>query len=489
MNHKCGICGVGGKENAEYLLYKMLLQMQHRGQLSAGITTYHPESTQRLLTYKELGLVNNAFHAEHKGKFASIMQSHKSLTGIGHVRYATSGADDKTYAQPFERAHGRKNKWFSFCFNGNISNYAELKRGLERENYHIVRETDTEIIMHLLSKSIKTSGSIVDVFSGASIKLDGSYNLAFMNAEGTIVAARDPLGFRPLSYTTSDGEMIFASESVALTSNGFDHFNDLAPGCVLIKENNDIRIERFASAKKKAHCFFEWVYFAHPASVMEGELVYKARHALGKELAKLETEKIDKDCIVVPVPDSSRPAGEGFAEALGIPCVEGLIRNRYVGRTFIESGDRAQKVKDKFTLVKQVIEGKKIFLVEDSIVRGTTLRNLIDFIKKNGNPKEIHVRVSCPPVRWPCFYGIDMSSRSELIAAKHEDNSAAERFVGSELGASSLIYQTEAGLIKAIGLDKKDMCLACLNGSYPTTMGEQLKLFTGNGRAAESKCK
>jgi len=489
MNHKCGICGVGGKENAEYLLYKMLLQLQHRGQLSAGITTYHPESTQRLLTYKELGLVNNAFHAEHKGKFASIMQNHKSLTGIGHVRYATSGADDKNYAQPFERQHGRKNKWFSFCFNGNISNYADLKRGLERDNYHIVRETDTEIIMHMLSKSIKTSGTIVDAFAHASIKLDGAYNLAFMNAEGTIVAARDPLGFRPLSYMVSDGSMIFASESVALTSNGFDHFNDLAPGCVLIKENNSIRVERFASSGKKAHCFFEWVYFAHPASVMEGVLVYKARHALGKELAKLETKKMDKDCIVVPVPDSSRPAGEGFAEALGIPCVEGLIRNRYLGRTFIESGDRAQKVKDKFTLVKQVIDGKKIFLIEDSIVRGTTLRNLVEFIKRNGNPKEIHVRVSCPPVKWPCFYGIDMSSRTELVAAKYENSKSIEDSVCKELGADSLIYQTEEGLVQAIGLDKNDLCLACLNGSYPTTMGEQLKLFCGGGRAADQKCK
>jgi amidophosphoribosyltransferase len=169
--------------------------------------------------------------------------------------------------------------------------------------------------------------------------------------------------------------------------------------------------------------------------------------------------------------------------------VEGLIRNRYLGRTFIESGDRAQKVKDKFTLVKQVIDGKKIFLIEDSIVRGTTLRNLVEFIKKNGNPKEIHVRVSCPPVKWPCFYGIDMSSRAELVAAKYENSKNIEDSVCKELGADSLIYQTEEGLVRAIGLDKKDLCLACLNGCYPTTMGEQLKLFCGGGRAADQKCK
>lgn len=489
MEHKCGICGYSGTNaSAPASIYKMLLQLQHRGQLSAGMTTFHPEDPQRLKTHKELGSVNNAFHAENTAEFGALMRGHSSPAGIGHVRYATCGVDDREYAQPFERPHGRKNKWFSFCFNGNISNFSDLKADLISDNYHLTRDTDTEVIMHLISKSIKETGSIVEAMALATAKLDGSFNIAFINAEGALVALRDPLGFRPLSYAVRGDEVAFASESIALSSLGFSDIKDLAPGHMLVKDANGLRIERFCRAQRKAHCFFEWVYFAHPASVLDGVLVYKARHELGRELASLETQKIDSDCIVVPVPDSSRPAGEGFAQALGLPCVEGLIRNRYLGRTFIESGDRAQKVRGKFTVVRQVIEGKRIFLIDDSIVRGTTLQNLVDFIRVNGKPKEIHVRVSCPPIKWPCFYGIDMSSRSELVAARREEGGLVEG-VRKEIGADSLIYQAEAGLVRAIGFSKSDLCLACLNGDYPTRVGEQLKLFSGSGRAAEQKCR
>ncbi len=484
MNHKCGICGISVKDNAGVFLYKMLIQLQHRGQLSAGITTFHENELQRLNTYRRLGTVNTAFHSENKEKFAQVLKEHSSGDGIGHVRYATSGPDDVSYAQPFERTHGNKNKWFSFCFNGNISNYADLKAGLERDNYHLVRDTDTEVIMHLFSKAIKESNSYLEIFKRVSDNLDGAYNIAFIDANGTLIAARDPLGFHPLCYSIRGDELAFASESVALESIGFTDIKDLAPGEMIIKEKGNIRIERFSNQKKKAHCFFEWVYFANPASVLDSTLVYKARHSLGKELAKLETQKISSDCIVVPVPDSSRPAGEGFAEVLKLPCVEGLIRNRYVGRTFIESKDRAQKVKDKFTVIRQVVEGKRVFLVDDSIVRGTTMKGMIDFIRTNGKPKEIHVRVSCPPIKWPCFYGIDMSTRKELVAAK--DNLSSKDIiekVRKEIGADSLIYQTEDGLVKGIGIPKDSLCLACVNGTYPTKMGEQLRLFDSDNRA------
>ncbi|MCX6803476.1 MAG: amidophosphoribosyltransferase [Candidatus Diapherotrites archaeon] len=487
MNHKCGICGFSAEKNAELFLYKMLLQLQHRGQLSSGITTFHPNDPMRLRTHKDLGLVNTVFRAEHNGKFLSIMKNHSSGKGIGHVRYATSGADDKTYAQPFERPHGRKNKWFSFCFNGNIANYSDLKTELENDNYHLVRDTDTEIIMHLLSKSIKESGSLFEAFNGATERLDGAFNIAFLNAEGSLAATRDPFGFRPLCYAFNGENIAFASESIALSSIGFSDILDLKPGEMILSNNGHTEVESYTKSPKSAFCFFEWVYFAHPASVIEGVLVYKARHGLGIELASLETQKIDKDCIVVPVPDSSRPVGEGFAEKLDLPCIEGLIRNRYLGRTFIESNDRAQKVKDKFTVVRQVIEGKKIFLVDDSIVRGTTMKNLIVYIKKVGKPKEIHVRVSCPPIMWPCFYGIDMSSRSELIAAKYGIEDNAVENIRIEIGADSLIYQTQKGLIRGIGMPKDSLCLACLNGEYPTKMGEKLKLFCGSGRACTDK--
>jgi amidophosphoribosyltransferase len=483
MHEKCGVCGASCEKDSQVLLYKMLVQMQHRGQLSAGITTYHPTEAWILKTHKDLGLVNHVFRAEHKGKFNAIMQNHSSKTGIGHVRYATSGCDDKSYAQPFERVHGKKIKWYSFCFNGNIANYAELKKDLENNNYHLIHDTDTEIIQHLLAKALKKKECAKSAFSEIAKRLDGSYNIAFVNAEGTLIAARDPLGIRPLSYAIKGNEVVFASESVALQSIGFLDFLDLPPGHLLIKDKDSIRVEKYAESKRKAHCFFEWVYFAHPASLIEGKLVYLARNNLGKELGKLETQKIDSDCIVVPVPDSSTPAGEGFSDATGIPLKEGLIRNRYVGRTFIESSSREDKVKEKYIVIKEIVKGKKLFIVEDSIVRGTTLKNLVAYIKAVGEPKEIHIRVACPPIKWPCFYGIDMSSKKELIAAQEDNYEKMIEAVRKELGVDSLIYQTKEGLVKAIGLDEKDLCTACITGNYPTPAGEKLKNFNGKTRA------
>jgi len=485
MKHFCGVCGASFPDSSASLaLYEMLLQMQHRGQLSAGISVWKEHENFLLRTHKDLGLVNNVFRAEHKGKFNSIMEDYKSNKGIGHVRYATCGADDKEYAQPFERFHGLKNRWFCLAFNGNIANYAQIKSSLEESNYHFVRENDTEAIMLLLSRAMKQKKSIPEAFASLAHVLDGSYNISFLNAEGVLVGARDPLGIRPLCYAEKDGRVAFASESVALQSIGFDDSNikDLPAGHMLIEDKGigSFRIEEFAKSKKKAHCFFEWVYFAHAASKIEGKVVYEARHALGSELAKLEIQKIDKNCVVVAVPDSSTPAGNGFSEALGVPMKEGLIRNRYVGRTFIESKDRAERVKSKFTLIKEIFHNKRVFLVEDSIVRGTTLKGLVSFIKKHGSPKEIHVRISCPPITWPCFYGIDMSTKKELIAAEFNSNT---EIIAKELGVDSLIYQTQEGLIKALKIPEKDLCLACINGKYPTPAGQSsAKKDNGNAR-------
>jgi amidophosphoribosyltransferase len=432
---------------------------------------HKPESDFLLQTHKDLGLVNNVFRAEHRGKFLSLMQKYSSTRGIGHVRYATCGADDIEYAQPFEHFHGKKNRWFSIAFNGNIANYDELKTKLEKEGYHFVRKTDTELILLLLAKSLKNDNNIISAFSNISSHLDGSYNIAFIDANGRIVAARDPLGIRPLCFATNGNKTAFASESVALTALGFsiEEIKDISPGeMLIIEKDNKFRIEKFAESKRKAHCFFEWVYFAHAASKIEGKFVYSARRALGAELAKRETLKIDDSFVVVAVPDSSTPAGSGYAQTLKVPIEEGLIRNRYVGRTFIESKDRAERVKSKFTLIKEVFEEKKVIIVEDSIVRGTTLKNLISFIKKYGNPKEIHLRISCPPIKWPCFYGIDMSTREELIAS-----SESVEDIRKELGADSLIYQTEEGLLNVLEMKKEDLCCACLNGDYPTKAGKK----------------
>lgn len=464
--HKCGICGAFSP-NSNELTYKMLLQLQHRGQLSAGITVYRPEEPFILYTHKNIGLVNKVFFAESREEFKKIMEKTCSEKSIGHVRYATCGVDDVGYAQPFEHLHGKKNRWFSLCFNGNIANYPDLKKKLEKENYHFIRATDTEAILLLLAKQIKEQNTIVESFAKLSSKLDGAYNIAFIDAEGKIVVARDPFGFRPLCYAEKEGKFAFASENIALQSIGFDEIKDLEPGYMLIHSEGKLKKEKFAECSRKAHCFFEWVYFAHAASTIDGRNVYNARYALGKELAKNEKEKIDENCVVVAVPDSSTPAGNGFARELKLPLLEGLMRNRYVGRTFIESKDRSEKVTSKFTLIKEIFEGKKVFLVEDSIVRGTTLKNLVHFIKKNASPKEIHVRVSSPQIKWPCFYGIDMSTRKELIASNKSDEEIAK-----EIGANSVRYQTIEGLINALNMDKNDLCLACLNGEYPTKAGQ-----------------
>jgi len=484
VKEECGICGISCSEGGETKLYKMLVQLQHRGQLSAGVTVYNPKESKILKTYKDLGLVNNVFRTHHLGKFVSLMNNLNTKIGIGHVRYATSGADDVDYAQPFERVHGKKEKWFSIAYNGNLTNYQQLKNSLERSGYHMIRETDTEILLHLIAKALKEDErrDYKEVFEEVSKELDGAYSLAFINAEGTLVALRDPLGMKPLCYGEKDGDFAFASESVALESIGFEDIKDLPPGHLLIHKNGVTQIQKYCNSEKHAHCFFEWVYFAHPASKIEKELVYSSRRKLGKELAKIETQKIDENCIVIAVPDSSTPAGTGFAEAMKLPLQEGLIRNRYIGRTFIESTDRGNRVRDKFTVLKDVFENKKVFLVEDSIVRGTTLKNLIIFIRKVGNPKEIHVRVSCPPIMWPCFYGIDMSSKKELIAVRK-----SEEQIAKEINADSVIYQSVEGLVHAIGLDEKDFCLACITGKYPTPIGQQLSLFNGKGRAQEQK--
>ena len=488
LKEECGICGISSTDRAELKIFKMLIQLQHRGQLSAGITAYKPNDSLLLKTHKDLGLVNNVFRAENKTKFNTIMDSLKSTKAIGHTRYATFGTDNKDYAQPFERTHGKRSKWFSICFNGNITNYEQLKSNIERQGYHMIRDSDTEIIMHLISKSLRENEGLElkQVLEKALTKVDGSYCLAYINAEGTLAALRDPLGIKPLSFAEKDGEMAFASESVALHSIGFHNIHELEPGHILIHENNATRIERFIASNKKAHCFFEWIYFAHPASKLEGKLVYDVRRELGRQLAKNETEAIDENSVVVAVPDSSMPAAIGFSEELDLPLREGLIRNRYVGRTFIESEDRAARVKDKFIVLRDMFFGKKVFLVEDSIVRGTTLKSLISYIRKAGSPKEIHVRVSCPPIMWPCFYGIDMGSKKGLIAKSDNSIEKTVEAVKELVGVDSIKYQTFDALIKSIGLPENDLCTACLTGKYPTSVGQQMSLFNGEGRAYET---
>ncbi len=491
VRENCGVAAVHITEDSPHkgkvvhYLYRLLLNMQNRGQLSAGVTTFNPSRDRRIDTYKNLGMVNEVFKTSFPILSAKIYQKYAGNKGIGHVRYATCGKESKDYAQPFERQHGRKWKWFSFAFNGNIANFSELRdQLLKKTDYHLVQNVDTEILMHFIARELGKTAQPpdpVDVFRNLSKKLDGSYCLVFINANGDLVAARDPLGNRPLCYGEKEGVLMVASESNALKNLGVEDIKDIPPGHLLHVNGGTPEIRKFAEPKRIAHCMFEWVYFANVASTLESKSVYLSRTRLGKELAKLETEKITDEHIVVPVPDSAKPAGDAFAYALGVPSLEGLIRNRFVGRTFIESTDRFDKVRNKFTVLREIVEGKKVLLVDDSIVRGTTTKAIVKYIKESGKAKEVHVRVSCPPIMAPCFYGIDMSTVGELFARRFTDDMSQDTLpkevldkMAKDLGADSLIYNSVTGLLRAIGLPKNKLCLACLNGDYPTPWGKKL---------------
>ncbi|MEM4257152.1 MAG: amidophosphoribosyltransferase [Candidatus Diapherotrites archaeon] len=478
---------------AAFYLYKMLLQMQNRGQLSAGITTYNAKRQQLIDTWRKLGSISEVFATKSRHDALSIMERYAGNKGIGHTRYSTSGSDDEGSAQPFERHHGRKWKWFSFAFNGNIANFSELKAQLEKKQYHLVRNLDTELILHFLEKEQlgEKKKHPDQVFNRLTEIFDGAYNIVYINAEGTLAAMRDPLGIRPMCYTASDSFVGAASESVALENVCDNGVKDLRPGEVLIVENDSVELKRYAKSPRNAHCMFEWVYFANAASIIEGKPVYHVRWKLGEELAKKEFLNVNSnDWLVVAVPDTARPAADAYAHALGVPAMEGFIRNRYVGRTFIESSDRLEKVKEKFYVNKSVLNGKKVILIDDSIVRGTTSKALVDYLKLKANVKELHMRVTCPPIRSPCFYGIDMSTIGELIVNRCSNKDQIREVgwfdidqkivdkIAKEIGVDSLKYMTLDGLVKCIGLEKgkNDLCTACLTGQYPTEWGQKLRV-------------
>jgi amidophosphoribosyltransferase len=498
LYHECGIaaiyhlpgraasplCPNEGPEQVSRLLPRMLLDIQNRGQLSAGMTTFNPERNQLIDTHKELGGVSEVFRLSHRGKCESLMSAYAGRAAIGHVRYATCGAEDRSYAQPFERHHLQKHKWFSFGFNGQLANYQKLRRDLLADgDNHLARDTDTEIIMHEISRELSgdRNPSLIELWRNVDCRLDGAYSLVFLNAVGDLLVVRDPLGIKPLCYAMEGPLFAAASESVALVNIGFspENVKSLLPGQAITIVDGRFEVQRFAPSPRRAHCFFEWIYFANVASTMDGRSVYLSRTALGEELARLETVPIDDDTIVVPVPDTSKAAADAMAFRLGVPSREGLIRNRYAGRTFIEgSGDRKQKAESKYTPLREVLEDKRVLLVEDSIVRSTTMKVLLHRLRSLGRAREIHVRVACPPIVAPCFYGIDMSTINELFAPRFLEEGvlteAAQARMASQLGADSLRYLPVESIARAIGFDRDQLCQACLTGSYPTKAGQDL---------------
>jgi amidophosphoribosyltransferase len=513
LQHECGIAALyhlpglqasplaplAGADQVSRLMPRLLLDLQNRGQLSAGFATFNPRREKLLDTYKQIGIVTEAFRLNHQAKAESIMREYAGRVAIGHVRYATCGATDRSHAQPFERQHGCKWKWFAFAFNGQLANFAELRdQLLNQSEYHLTRNTDTEVIQHYLSHELGQSGDrrpdLVEVFRNLTRKFDGAYNLVFLNALGDLVLLRDPNGFRPLCYAWDEEALLFgaASESVALLNLGFRNIRSLAPGEMIVIQDGDVRYERFAEKRTPSHCFFEWIYFANVASTLDERSVYLTRSALGEELARLERQTnrvpLDADTIIVPVPDTGKAAADAMAFALGARSVEGLIRNRYIGRTFIEGQNRAERVQLKYTPLREVLAGKRVLLIEDTIVRSTTMKTLLSDLRQRGGAREVHVRVACPPIVAPCFYGIDMSTMRELFAPRFMKGSrlteAEQNAMAAELGADSLFYLPLEAVARCIGLDAGQLCRGCLTGKYPTETGErlyQLSLRQRNG--------
>ena len=518
IHHECGVaaiyhlsgrgrspmCTDDGPRQISRLLPRMLLDIQNRGQLAAGMTVFDPDCPQLLKTRKDVGTVTEVFRLNHRAKAESLMKHLVGRAAIGHVRYSTCGQDDRSYAQPFERKHIHKRKWFTFCFNGQLSNYGILKERLLADgDHHLSLDTDTEIILHEFARVLSQARQRIDwieVLRTTTAGFDGAYSLAVLTAEGEMIVARDPLGIKPMCYVHEGPLFAAASESVALLNLGFesDQIKSLTPGCAIIVDpETGLRIERFAEERSPAHCFFEWIYFANVASTLDDRSVYVTRTRLGEELARAEREHATvpldpDDTIIVPVPDTSKAAADSMAYQLAIPSREGLIRNRYAGRTFIEGG-RARKAKaaTKYTPLREVLQGKRVILVEDSIVRSTTMNVLLDRIRDVGGAREIHVRVACPPIVAPCFYGIDMSTIDQLIAPKYfgvngELSDEAQQKLADDLGADSLRYLPVEAIARAIDLPKDHLCRACVTGEYPSPCGQHLYQIALDNRGSKT---
>ena len=456
----CGIIGIRTTKRIHdmgFLLYQGMLALQHRGQSSAGITVINKKN---MKTISDIGFVKDIFDkytlASLKGKF-----------GIGHVRYPTAGVDLTIGIQPFI-LQTRQLK-IAIAFNGTIANFEEVRDFLMDQGFRFSHDTDTEVIGKLLDYALEEeNGDITKACKKIISYLDGAYSILFATNKGEIIALRDPLGFKPLCYgKTKDGDFVIASETIGLTIVGAKFEDDVKPGEMLIINEKGIKKKRLINEEKAAHCMFEWVYFARPDAVLDGISTYEARERIGIRLGKLFKERGYEADIVVPIPDSGRIAAIGFSKETGIEYSEALIRNRYVGRTFImpRQTAREEAVKLKLNVMSNLVKGKKVVLVDDSIVRGTTSRGIIKMIRDAG-ATHVYFAVSCPKLINPCFMGTDFPTERELIACGRTDEE-----IGEILGLDAVIYNTIPLLVDAIGFDKwpenNNLCLACLTGDYP----------------------
>jgi amidophosphoribosyltransferase len=459
FHDECGLFGAWNHAEAANVVYLGLYALQHRGQESAGIAStdghaFHVE--------KAMGWVADVFSRDRLKR----LPGHRA---IGHVRYSTAGSSNLRNAQPISAstAHGP----VAIAHNGNLVNAEELRAELEKDGAVFQSNSDTEVILHLLAR--EPGATLIEQLARALTRVKGAYTLLLLTPD-SMVGVRDPSGFRPLSLGQLDDGWILASETCALDLMEAKIVRDVEPGEILVVDDKGLTSFKPFKPADRLQCVFEYVYFARPDSVLWGRNVHTVRKALGHQLAREHPVQAD---LVIPVPDSGVGAALGFSEESGLPYDSGLVRNHYVGRTFIEpqQGIRHFGVKVKLNPNREVLEGKRVVVVDDSIVRGTTSRKIVKMIRSAG-AREVHVRISSPPIQWPCYYGIDTPTRKELIGSSHNVDEI-QRY----LGADTLGYLSLEGMLKATGSDPNDFCHACFTGHYKVGFdsGEraQLRLF------------
>ena len=458
LREECGIFGVSGADGAAALVALGLHALQHRGQEAAGICSWDGAMFH---TQRAQGHVAGNFDRPE------VIESLPGATACGHVRYSTTGETSNRNIQPLyaELASGG----FAVAHNGNLSNAMRLRKDLVRTGSIFQSTSDTEVIIHLVATS--NYRTLLDRFIDALKQVEGAYSLICMTPEG-MIACRDPLGIRPLVMgKLGDDAYIFASETVALDVVGAEFVREVEPGELVIVSNGELRSIRPFAPLSPRPCIFEWVYFSRPDSISEDRSVYSVRKAIGAELA--QEDPVDAD-LVIPVPDSGVPAAIGYAQASGIPFELGIIRSHYVGRTFIQPGDKVRHlgVKLKHNANRKLIEGKRIVLVDDSIVRGTTSLKIVQMMRDAG-AAEVHMRIASPPTRHSCFYGVDTPERAKLLAAKYDLGGMTDY-----IQADSLAFISIDGLYRALGEANRTSvrpkyCDACFTGDYPTPLTDQ----------------
>lgn len=441
----CGVFGVFGHKNAAKLTYFGLYALQHRGQESAGIVSSTGKS---IYEHKRMGLVPEIFSEP----ILSELHGHIAL---GHVRYSTTGSSVAKNAQPFVISHAGKT--LAIAHNGNLTNAREIRNELEKKGSIFQTTMDSEIIIHLLTQNIQRG--IEEAVVKATSRIEGAYSCVLMT-EDQLIAFRDPNGFRPLCLGLLDEGYIVASETCALDLIEAQYIRDIDPGEILIIDKDKLKSIKPFPERRKTFCIFEYIYFARPDSNIFGQNVYAVRKRFGKRLAREYPVKAD---FAMPFPDSGNYAALGFCQESGIPLEMGVIRNHYVGRTFIEPTQSMRDfgVKVKLNPVREILNQKRIVIVEDSIIRGTTSKMRIKTLREAG-AWEIHMVISCPPHRHPCCYGIDFSTKGELIASEH---SVEE--IKNFIGLDGLFYLSLSGMLEATGLQEDNFCLACFTGNYP----------------------